>query len=187
MLKFKANERRLFFWSQESKSDKDDEYVTKINEYINNPSLARNNAAGASDIGNEDDLRNLFHGSDMNAQQLITMLGNVRNISGSGGLASLLGSVSGNSSNRNSSVSSTPAAPQTPTTTPAVASSNATSESSSTTGGTNSPATTGSLMTDLQQIISGLQAGQTPGASSASANSDVSGALLLFYANPLLT
>ena len=166
VLKFKTSPRRLFFWSQEPKDDKDEEYVTKINEYINNPPAARGGGGGhgmlsPSDLSNpEEELRNLFSNPDLSTQQLMTMLGSGRGLSGlvgPGGLASLLSGVSGSGSNRNSSSSTTPAAPQTPTTTPAVASSNATSESSSAAGG-NSPA--GIRIQDLQNIISGLQTGQ---------------------------
>lgn len=37
LLEFKASGRKLFFWMQEPKDDKDDEYVSKLNQYINNP------------------------------------------------------------------------------------------------------------------------------------------------------
>jgi len=37
LLEFKSSSRKLFFWLQESKGDKDDEFVSKVNEYINNP------------------------------------------------------------------------------------------------------------------------------------------------------
>jgi len=37
VLEFKASSRKLFFWMQEAKDDKDDENLTKINQYINNP------------------------------------------------------------------------------------------------------------------------------------------------------
>lgn len=168
VLKFKTSPRRLFFWSQEAKDDKDEEFVTKINEYINNPPSARGGGGSHSmlspsdlSMNPEEELRNLFSNPDMSTQQLMSMLGSVRGLGGPAGLASLLSGVSSSGSTRNSSSSnvSTPAAPQTPTTTPAVASSNATSESSSTTGGSNSPA--GLRLQDLQTIISGLSAGQS--------------------------
>lgn len=178
VLKFKTSPRRLFFWSQEAKDDKDDEYVFKINEYINNPTAARNassahNIISPSDLSMnaEDELRNLFSGNDMSAQ-LMSMLSSARGLSGnSSNLVSLLGNAVSGSSSRSSSSSnvSTPPAPQTPTTTPALASSNPTSESSSTTGGSNSPA--GHLrLADLQTIISGISSGQN-------ADNDVSGKL----------
>lgn len=37
ILKFKTSERKLFFWLQEPKDDKDKEYEEKVNQYINNP------------------------------------------------------------------------------------------------------------------------------------------------------
>lgn len=36
LLEFKSG-RKMFFWMQEPKDDKDDEYVNKLNQYINNP------------------------------------------------------------------------------------------------------------------------------------------------------
>jgi hypothetical protein len=37
LLEFSATGRKMFFWVQEPKDDKDEEYVTKINQFINNP------------------------------------------------------------------------------------------------------------------------------------------------------
>ncbi|KAJ3051932.1 adhesion regulating molecule 1 [Rhizophlyctis rosea] len=37
VLKFQSSSQRLFFWLQEPKDDKDEETITKINSYINNP------------------------------------------------------------------------------------------------------------------------------------------------------
>lgn len=171
----------MFFWSQEGKEDKDEEYVSKINEYINNPPPPRASGGSGSGSGgghsilsnsdlslnHDDELRNLFNNSDMSTQQLMSMLGSVRGLGGASGLASLLGSVSGSggtrgSSNRlgvsSSSSGSTPAAPQTPTTTPAVQSSSATSsESSSTTGESTSGRV---LLSDLESIITNMSVGQ---------------------------
>lgn len=50
LLEFKASNRRLFFWIQEGKDDKDDENANKINQYINNPptgSPSESNSMGA--------------------------------------------------------------------------------------------------------------------------------------------
>jgi len=37
ILKWKSNARKLFFWMQEPKEDKDEEYCKKINDFINHP------------------------------------------------------------------------------------------------------------------------------------------------------
>jgi hypothetical protein len=37
MLEFTNGDRQMFFWMQEPKIDKDEEYCTKINEYLRNP------------------------------------------------------------------------------------------------------------------------------------------------------
>ena len=37
VLKFKTNDKRMFFWMQEPKADKDDEFCKKVNENLNSP------------------------------------------------------------------------------------------------------------------------------------------------------
>lgn len=128
VLKFKTSPRRLFFWSQEPKDDKDEEYCTKINEYINNPPTARggggSGSSGLSAI--EDDVRNIL-GGEVSTEQLMQVLGNVRT---PGALANLFNQYSSGSGDRasRSSSTSTPAAPQTPTSTPAVTGTDSTTE-----------------------------------------------------------
>lgn len=161
VLKFKTSPRRLFFWSQEPKDDKDDEIVSKINDYINNP-MAASRSSGPGLMSNsdlsahtEDEFRSILSNSSVSAQQLMSMLdAGMTVIPNNSRLSSLLGSVTNASSRNSSSNVSTPAAPQTPSSTPAITSSNSTSESSSTTGDSNP--TTCLRLADLQNIISGL-------------------------------
>jgi hypothetical protein len=40
LLKFKENNRKYFYWLQEPKDDKDEEYVKKVNNFIDNPDSA---------------------------------------------------------------------------------------------------------------------------------------------------
>ncbi|XP_027196143.2 regulatory particle non-ATPase 13 [Dermatophagoides pteronyssinus] len=133
VLKFKTSSRRLFFWSQEPKDDKDDEIVSKINEYINNPMAAtnaanRNSGTGVGSggvgggsggglmspgdlgLGSEEEFRNLFSNANVSAQQLMSMLdaGLAVLPPGASRLASLLGSVQQNSSNNSGGVGTTP-------------------------------------------------------------------------------
>jgi len=46
ILKFKTSDRKLFFWMQEPKDDKDKEYEENMNKHINNPPSADQGAAG---------------------------------------------------------------------------------------------------------------------------------------------
>jgi len=107
LLKFKSNSRKLFFWLQEPKTDKDDDNCRKLNEVLNNPPTpgsARGGAGGgsglsgipglppelAAGLGADTDLQSLLSG--MNQQQLIQLLG------GMGGLSSLMSGRSSSSS-----------------------------------------------------------------------------------------
>jgi len=65
LLEFKSSSRKMFYWMQETKDDKDDDNVSKINQYINNPPT-----------GNQSLPSGLPGGIDQNA--LFQMLGGPR-------------------------------------------------------------------------------------------------------------
>ncbi|XP_042213834.1 proteasomal ubiquitin receptor ADRM1-B-like isoform X5 [Homarus americanus] len=132
ILKFKEPFRRLFFWMQEPKTDKDDEHSRKVNELLNNPPAPGSqrstgstpNPALGSEITNlrDSDIQNLF--GNISQQQLMQILG-----SGMSSLATLLGPGSGSGGGRSGSgsrsstsatttASTTPAATTTPTPAP---------------------------------------------------------------------
>jgi len=107
LLKFKSNSRKLFFWLQEPKTDKDDENCRRLNEVLNNPPTPGSARGGAgvggglsgipglppeiaASLGADTDLQSLLSG--MNQQQLIQLLG------GMGGLSSLMSGRSSSSS-----------------------------------------------------------------------------------------
>ncbi|CAL4135613.1 unnamed protein product, partial [Meganyctiphanes norvegica] len=164
VLKFKSSNRKLFFWMQEPKTDKDEDNVRKINDILNNPPTPGSNRSTGStpnpvlgsDLSNlrDSDIQNLF--GNISQQQLMQILG-----SGMSSLATLLGPGSGGQGGRSSSSSSstsatttastTPAA--TTTTTPTPAPTPATESSKSSESAT---ASTPIQLSDLQNILSGI-------------------------------
>ncbi|XP_059836749.1 proteasomal ubiquitin receptor ADRM1 isoform X1 [Hypanus sabinus] len=105
VLKFKAGSKRLFFWMQEPKADKDEEFCRKVNEYLNNPpmpgALGGGGSSGGHDLaalGGDSGLQSLL--GNMSPNQLMQLmgatglggLGSLGALAGPAGLAGLLGS-----------------------------------------------------------------------------------------------
>uniref|UniRef100_A0A6B2E6Y5 Proteasomal ubiquitin receptor ADRM1 homolog n=1 Tax=Phlebotomus kandelakii TaxID=1109342 RepID=A0A6B2E6Y5_9DIPT len=98
LLKFKSNSRKLFFWMQETKTDKDDEWCRRINDVMNNPPT---NIPSSGRGADNSDLQYMLN--NMSQQQLMQLFGGVGQI---GGLSSLFG---GNArSSESSSARNTP-------------------------------------------------------------------------------
>jgi len=119
VLKFKTCSKRMFFWMQEPKTDKDEDLCKKINDALNNPPApgsSRSSGAGAGalsgvlppgfDLNNvgDSDLQSMLN--NMSQTQLMQIFGGVSGGAGgsSASLASLLaggaGAGSGGSSTR---------------------------------------------------------------------------------------
>ncbi|XP_075223700.1 regulatory particle non-ATPase 13 [Lycorma delicatula] len=194
VLKFKNSSRKLFFWVQEPKTDKDDENCRRINDVLNNPpTLGTQRSGGATPDG---DLQNLL--SNMSQQQLIQLFGGVGQI---GGLSSILGTMNRPSpssvgqNSRPSPDSSLPSSPNnttTVTTTPPATSSSTSTSTTAPSGGNKASTTSSSAapktgttagatgqnpiqLSDLQNFLSGVSG---PGSSAQSQqNVDLSAAI----------
>jgi len=94
VLKMKSSNRKMFFWMQESRTDRDDEFCKKINEMLNNPPRASSDMSSSS----ERDLQALF--GNMTQDQVAQLLS-----SNGVNLASLLNSAAGRSPSSNSGAS----------------------------------------------------------------------------------
>lgn len=98
VLRMKSSNRKMFFWMQESKVDRDEEFCKKINEMLNNPPRAGSDMGGVGGGGTSDrELQALF--SNMTQEQVAQLLS-----SNGVNLTSLLNSA-GRSPSSNSGVS----------------------------------------------------------------------------------
>jgi len=104
VLKFKTSNKRMFFWMQEPKADKDEELCKKVNENLNNPPAPGSSRGGGGggaglpgglpaglDFNNlgDSELQNLLN--NMSQQQLMQLFGGSLGGGNVSGLASLLG------------------------------------------------------------------------------------------------
>lgn len=138
VLKMKSSNKKMFFWMQESKTDRDDEYCKKINEMLNNPPRAGSDMSGGSQ--SERDLQQLF--GVMSQEQIAHILS-----SNGVNLGALLNSTGRSpSSNSGASASST-----------ASTINSAPTSATSAIGGTNAPSGTGSAR-DSSSIVNDLRA-----------------------------
>jgi len=88
LMKFKSSNKKLFFWMQETETDKDEKNWRKVNDYLNNPPPVGSNASSASGAGER------HGGASSAAAGLANAFG--ADFGGLGGsdLQSLLGSMS---------------------------------------------------------------------------------------------
>ena len=195
ILKFKSSSRKFFFWMQEPKTDKDEEFCKKVNESLNNPPApgSGGNSGGAATMAGlqpalaslgdqlgDSSLQRML--SNMDQDQLMQLLG----MTGLGGGSGFGGDST--ASSRNTSAASgrgtTPAAATAtasvppPVTTVAqqatpLPSETATTPAAASTGGAggNKPAV---QLSDLQSILSSIQMPSGVGGQQAQENVDLS-------------
>jgi len=206
ILKFKTSNKRVFFWMQEPKADKDEELCKKVNDSLNNPpapGTSRSGGAGGAggmggvlppnlDFNNlgDSELQNLLN--NMSQSQLIQLFGGSLG-GGAGnmpGLASLLGSAGGGRSRQAAGTGRTRSAAA-PTETPAAASP-APAAAATPAAAASAAATAANpsiQLSDLQSILSNIQV--PPGAEGVGARSgpsvDLSTALTGEVLQPLLS
>jgi hypothetical protein len=53
ILKFKNSSRKLFFWMQEPKADKDEDLTKKVNDFLNNPPAPGSSGGGLRHLGDQ--------------------------------------------------------------------------------------------------------------------------------------
>jgi len=160
VLKFKTSNKRMFFWMQEPKADKDEELCKKVNENLNNPPApgsSRSGGGGLSaglpgglDFNNLDDsqLQNLLN--NMSQQQLMQLFGGSLGGGNMPGLASLLG---GGAGGRTRQAAGTARSRPTPTEAPATTGSGTTTTTTAPTTASQPPI----QLSDLQSILSNIQ------------------------------
>lgn len=89
LLKFKSSTRKLFFWMQEAKPDKDEDFCRRVNDAINNPPPANSGGRGGGGGGGADNNDIQYMINNMSQQQLMQLFNGVGQMSG---LSSFFGS-----------------------------------------------------------------------------------------------
>nr|XP_002131360.1 proteasomal ubiquitin receptor ADRM1-like [Ciona intestinalis] len=108
LLTFKSTSRKLFFWMQEPKTDKDEEFCKKVNDSLNNPPQPGQSSGSGADLGGMDgNIQDLLN--NMDQQQLLQLMAG-------GGLGNLLSP--GRSTSRSSRNQTTSSPRSTTTVTP---------------------------------------------------------------------
>ncbi|UJR30753.1 hypothetical protein I4U23_018273 [Adineta vaga] len=187
ILKWRSNARKLFFWMQEPKEDKDEEWCKKINDFLNHPPTPGfgDDASGGSGLGgganplqslvdrmtggsgsggiDPNDLSNVLRG--MNPNELASLLSSVGNGSGVPGLMQGSHRDAFGQQTPDSRPNTAPAATRASGTATATATGGATSTSSSRPSGSSTKPRNGgtSSSPSTSAATSGTSAGATTG------------------------
>ena len=198
ILKFKSTSRKLFFWMQEPKDDKDEELCKKVNDFLNNPPAPGSSSSRGGSMGGGSGGLDLSNLGDSELQSLLNNMSQSQLVQlfGGGGSSSLAALTNSPNARQRSSANSSAAA----TASPALASSAATTTAPSATTASGTTTTTSASkpmdtsassaaanirLSDLQNVLSGLpSAGSSSG--SAGPNVDLSSGLTAEALQPLL-
>lgn len=214
VLKFKGNDKKMFFWMQEPKSDKDEEFCKKVNDFLNNPPTPGSSRSGGGgggggvlgglpgglpgnlDFNNlgDSELQSLLN--NMDQRQLMQLFGGSLGGSGGGGnnissLSSLLGG-GGTSGRTRQAAGSGPTRSRETTQSSTTSTTSTTTTTTSSTSSTTTPATVPvpapapNPAIQLSDLQSILSNMQVPAAGGEGAAVDLSTALTGEALQPLL-